>query len=142
MVSYFIMDYPFDVSGGSSFFVATSDGKGDMYPSTTYLSSRKVDYWIYGGGFVSSQIRDYPSMIYYDKYRYYYFFYHSGEDKFITDGDGRGGVVPITTCRNLLSIDSRFNQNNPRAIIISRQIQNRDTEPNSKYLLKEYFNIA
>ena len=55
------------------------------------------------------------------------------------------GNYPLTPkrvkCRNLLSIDSRLNLIDPSINIFS-QIQNRDTEPNSEYCLKEYLNIV
>ena len=53
---------------------------------------------------------------------------------------------PLTSyrerCRNILLIGSRFNLIDPSTNIISRQMKNRDTEQNSKYYLKKYFNIA
>ena len=56
------------------------------------------------------------------------------------------GNYPLTSkrgrCRNLISVDSWLNQIDPNTNIISRQIQNGDIEPNSKYCLKEYFNLA
>ena len=51
MVSSFIKGYSFGADGGSSFVVATSDGKSGMGPRTTHLSSQKVNYWIDGGFF-------------------------------------------------------------------------------------------
>ena len=45
------------------------------------------------------------------------------------------------SCRDLLSIDSRLKRINP-STNISRTIQNGDTEPNSKYSLKKYFQIV
>ena len=56
------------------------------------------------------------------------------------------GNYPLTQnrvrCRNLLSIDSLLNRVKPSKHIISRQMQNGDTLPNSKYCLKENFNIV
>ena len=43
---------------------------------------------------------------------------------------------------NILFIDSWLNRIYPKTNIISCQIQNGYTEPNSKYCLKGYFNIA
>ena len=51
-------------------------------------------------------------------------------------------MVCLGLCRNLLSIDFQLNKIDPSTNIISRQMQNGDTEPNSKYYLDKYFNIA
>ena len=50
-------DYPFDASDGSSLSVAGGDGRGGVVPSTNHFSSNKVDCWIGGGDFVSSNSR-------------------------------------------------------------------------------------
>ena len=46
---------------------------------------------------MTCQSSDYPSMIRFNKDSSSSLFYWSREDKFIADGDGRGGVGPRTT---------------------------------------------
>ena len=50
-----------------------------------------------------------------------------------------GEVVPVGIYCRLIS---NLIKSTPAKILFSRKMQNRDTEPNSKYYLEEYFNIA
>ena len=96
MVSYWIMDYSFGVSGDGLFVVNAGDGRGGVVTRTANLYYQKVYCWLDGGDFVSSQSRDYTYMS------------HSNKDnvssspslgrdyQFIDYGDGRGGVGPRT----------------------------------------------
>ena len=52
MVISFIMYSSVGVAVGSSFGVATGDGKGIVSPRTTHLTYQKGCCCIYGGGFV------------------------------------------------------------------------------------------
>ena len=63
MVSYWIRDSLFGVSGAYWFSFSSGDGKGVMDPSTIHLSSHTFYCWIDCGDFLSSQSSDYPSMI-------------------------------------------------------------------------------
>ena len=63
MVSYWIRDSLFGVSGAYWFGFSSGDGKGVMDPSTIHLSSHTFYCWIDCGDFLSSQSSDYPSMI-------------------------------------------------------------------------------
>ena len=65
-------NYSVNATGGFSFGVAYGDGKGDLVPKTTHLSSHNVDFWLDIGDFFSYQSRDYPSMSHLTKYRKYY----------------------------------------------------------------------
>ena len=55
-------------AGGSSFSIASGDGKYGMGHRITHLSSQKVDCWIDGGNFVSSMRRDYHMITLSGKY--------------------------------------------------------------------------
>ena len=54
MVSSWSRDYTFSASSGSSFRVAAGDGKGGVGTRITYFYSKKVNFGLDGGDFVSS----------------------------------------------------------------------------------------
>ena len=91
MASYFSRDYSVGAFICSSFSTGDSYGKGDVCSSTTHISSQKVDCWIDGGDFLSSQNRYYTSMIHVNKYISFSSLSMKRDDIFCTDGDVRGG---------------------------------------------------
>ena len=88
--------YSVDTDGGSSFGVASGDGKGGVVPRTTHIYSQKYNFWLTGGYFVSSHSSYYPYMSHYNKYRHRSPISLRRNDQFSTSGDGRVGVGPST----------------------------------------------
>ena len=58
MVSSSSKDYPVVVLGVYSFGLGDGDGEGGVDTRTTHLNYQKVDCWIDGGNFLSSQSRE------------------------------------------------------------------------------------
>ena len=105
MVLSWSRDYSVFTSVGSSFGISYGYGKGGVGPSTTHISSYKVDCCLNGSAFVSYLSIDYSSMIHSKKYGYYSSLSQKIDNQFIDAGGVRGGVGPITTYFSSQKVD-------------------------------------
>ena len=96
VASSYKRNYQFITTDGYLFGVISVDSRVGEGPRTTHLSYHKVSFWLDGGNFVSSQSRDYPSMIHYTKYSSSSSLSCSREDQNSAAGDGGGDVGPRT----------------------------------------------